>query len=125
MLTFTDITPLRQAMDKTRARVRQQAVLADLGLCVLAGLELPALTGEVVRAAAETLGVEFVEVLWLSSDGSLRLAEGAGWQENVLGATLGTDSQQGFTLQHRDPVFVADVMAEEASLVPPTWRHTA
>ncbi|MBI1914684.1 MAG: PAS domain-containing protein [Planctomycetes bacterium] len=113
--TFIDVTPLRQAMEETRARVRQQAVLADLGLLALAGMEPPALTREVVRTAAETLGVEFVEVLWLSSDGSLRLEEGAGWGADVLGATLpaGTDSQQGFTILFRAPVLVVDVATEK------------
>src|SRR5262249_49855129 len=116
VVTFTDVTPLRQAMEETRARVRQQAVLADLGLRALAGKSPDELIADVVRSAAETLKVEFIEVLRLLPDGqTLRLEAGTGWREGTVGSTLppGADTQEGFTLQFRAPVLVADAPAEK------------
>jgi two-component system CheB/CheR fusion protein len=116
VVTFTDITPLKQAMEEVQVRARQQAALANLGLWALAGKAPQELIGDVVQAAAATLKAEFIEVLRLQPDGQmLRLEAGVGWREGTLGTTLppGADTQEGFTLQFRAPVLVADAAAEK------------
>src|SRR5439155_20725402 len=106
----------KQVLEEIRVRARQQAVLAELGLRALAGMGPQALAEELGRAATDTLGVEFAEVLQLSDDGqTLRLEAGAGWRGGTLGTALptGADSQEWFTLQLRAPVLVGDSAGEK------------
>src|SRR5262249_17915101 len=69
VVTFTDVTPLRQAMDQARAHGQQQAALADLGLRALKGMGAQALMDEAARASAETLHADYVGVLRLEEGG--------------------------------------------------------
>ena len=93
-----------------RARVRQQAVVAELGQQVLAGIDLPVLLNEATTLVAKTLKVEFCQVLELLPDRDiLLLRAGVGWQPGLVGrATVDArpDSQEGYTLFSSEPVIV-------------------
>ena len=65
-----------------QARALQQAVVAELGLLVLAGIDLPTLLAEATVLVAGALKVEYSQVLELLSDRDiLLLRAGVGWQE--------------------------------------------
>ena len=116
VVTFVDVTPLRQAVEQSRARVRQQLSLANLIIRALQGEEPPSLLEEACRAVGEALEVEMVGVLRLEDSGhQLRLEAGVGWKQGMVGqATLssGGESQPGLALTHRSPVLVSDQAAE-------------
>jgi GAF domain-containing protein len=105
------------------ARLRQQAVVADLGLRALSGVDLRTLMHEAVTLVSDTLGVEYCKVLELLPDGKeLVLRSGAGWKEGYVGrATVGagTDSQAGYTLLSDEPVIVKDLRRETRFNGPP------
>ena len=121
-----EITERKQAEDMAAARARQQADVAELGQLALAGAEVSELMhGGAVRIA-DTLGVEFVEVLELLPDGSLLLGDGLGWREGQVGATTlsgGHGSQGGFTLESAEPVMVEDLGAESRFTPSPLLRE--
>ncbi|WP_248515265.1 bacterio-opsin activator domain-containing protein [Salinarchaeum laminariae] len=98
-------------------RVRQQAVVSDLGQRALEEPDLDVLFEEVVEAVAETLDTDFCKVLELHSDANrLRLREGVGWADGLVGeATVSAvedDSQAAHTLGTEAPVIVEDLTTE-------------
>jgi signal transduction histidine kinase len=99
-----------------RARALQQAVVAELGQRVLAGIELADLLDETTVLVAETLNVEFCHVLELMPDRDvLLLRAGVGWQEGLVGhASIDAqpDSHMGYTLFSSEPVIVEDLYSD-------------
>jgi PAS domain S-box-containing protein len=59
----TDITAQKRDEDEIESRVRQQAVVAELGLKGLANDDLQSLMGEAVECVARTLGVEYAKIV--------------------------------------------------------------
>jgi PAS domain S-box-containing protein len=111
-----DITARRQAEAEIRNRVRQQAVVAELGQRALAGADPQALMDDACALLARTLGLELCKVLeLLPGDHALLLRAGVGWKEGLVGhVTVGTGahSQAGYTLLSNQPVIVEDHATE-------------
>jgi signal transduction histidine kinase len=99
-----------------RARAHQQAVVAELGQYVLTGLELPVLLDTITRLVAQTLNLEFCQILELLPDRDILLVRaGVGWREGVVGqATVDArpDSHVGYTLFSSEPVIVTDLATD-------------
>ncbi len=118
-----DITALKQVEEELKVRVHQQAVISEVGLRSLSGIDLSTLMDEVVVRVAKTLDVEYCKVLELLPDGkTLLLRAGVGWKEGLVGhATVGTgkDSQAGYTLISHEPVIVEDLGTEKRFSGPP------
>ncbi|HBY98466.1 MAG TPA: hypothetical protein DEP84_31745, partial [Chloroflexi bacterium] len=116
----------RRAEDELRARVRQQATVAELGQRALAGSDLATLMNEVAIGVAQTLEVEYSRVLELLPDGdALILRAGVGWEPGAMGHTTvraGTDSQAGYTLLSGDPVIIENWQTETRFRQPPLLR---
>jgi len=112
----TDITDRMRAEEALKARVRQQAAVADLGRHALAGADLDTLCSEAVVQVAQRLGVQCAKVLELLPDGErMLLCAGVGWKEGCVGKTTvsaGRESQAGFTLFSKEPVVVDDLRTE-------------
>jgi PAS domain S-box-containing protein len=111
-----DVTERKQAQEVLAIRVRQQEVVAKLGLRALAGTDIPSLLGDASALVASTLEVEYCKLLELLPDGDqLLLRAGWGWEEGLVGhATIaaGLDSQGGYTLASSQPVIVDDLRTE-------------
>jgi diguanylate cyclase (GGDEF)-like protein/PAS domain S-box-containing protein len=118
-----DVTARKAAETELATRVRQQAVVADLGQRAVTGSDLGALFDDAVEVVSETLGLEYAKVLELLPDGQeLLLRAGVGWQAGLVGqATVGaeTDSQAGYTLLSDQPVIVDDLRTETRFSGPP------
>ncbi len=113
---LTDITDRRGVEQALAARVRQQAVVSELGQQALSGMALPELIDEAVQQVARTLDVELADVLELSPryDRFLMIA-GAGWDDDVVGRAVVPNtrsSQAGYALLSREPVRVEDWRTE-------------
>lgn len=89
-------------------RVRQQEILAELGVVALRGTPFTELLNEAVRLAAEGLEAEFCKILeYIPSEKRLLVRAGVGWDAGVVGkASVGADleSPAGFALRTGKPV---------------------
>jgi GAF domain-containing protein len=104
-------SPASPADLTTRAlhqRIRQQEILAELGVVALQGKLFLELLNETVRLTAEGMNAEFCKVLeYIPGDNRLLVRAGVGWHEGIVGrATVGADleSPSGFALRTGKPV---------------------
>jgi len=89
-------------------RVRQQEILAELGVTALQGASFDALIDRTAVLAAEGMQAEFSKVLeYLPAQKRLLVRAGVGWEPGIVGkATIGADfeSPGGFALRTGKPV---------------------
>jgi two-component system CheB/CheR fusion protein len=117
VVTYTDITGLKQVARTLESRERQQAAVVALGRTALAGTELQVLFNEAAESIAQQLDCDFSELLaFLSGSGGLLLQAGVGWKEERIGqATPGGEvrSLGGYVLQTGAPVTLEDMAREK------------
>jgi two-component sensor histidine kinase len=98
-------------------RVRQQEILAELGVLALRGTPFPELNQHTTLLVAEGMGAELCKVMeYLPSEHRFIVRAGVGWGEGVVGtATVGADleSPAGFALRSGKPV-ISNHLGEEA-----------
>lgn len=103
-------------------RIRQQEILAELGVSALQGTPFPVLLNDAARLTAEGLRAEFCKVLeHLPSENRLVVRAGVGWDEGVIGtASVGADleSPAGFALHTGKPVISNHLENEERFRTP-------
>ncbi len=116
VVTFINITTRQRAEAALRTLVRQQEVVAKLGLLALQSPDLDALMSESAALTRQTLGVEYCKVLELLPDGAaFLLRAGAGWKSGLVGHAVepaGLESHGGYTLSSATPVIVDDLRRE-------------
>src|SRR5829696_2577185 len=119
----TDTTAQKRDEDEIESRVRQQAVVAELGLKGLANDDLQSLMDEAVECVARTLGVQYAKIVEvLGGNEGLLWRAGVGWREGLVGHTkedAGLGSQAGYTLLSDEPVITDDVREETRFRPPP------
>ena len=123
VVTFSNITEIRNANHTVHIRERQQAAVARLGARAIQGNgSLQQLFDQAVHEVATVLDVEFCRILELSPDKSeLLLRAGVGWNPDLMGTeeiSSGINSQDSFTLRSSAPVIV-DVLDEEQRFFSP------
>jgi two-component sensor histidine kinase len=105
-----------------RQRIRQQEILADLGVKALQGASFDEILAETARLTAEGMRTEFCKVLeHIPSEGRLLVRAGVGWNPGVVGvASVGTDlaSPAGFALRTGKPVISNQLENEERFRTP-------
>ena len=120
---FCDITDRKLATAKEQElltsihlRARQQAAVAYLGQQALADTDLSALMDKAAVLIAQTLDVEYCQLLELLPSGhAFLLRAGVGWQPGLIGSasvTASARSQAGYTLLMGEPTIVADLRVE-------------
>jgi two-component sensor histidine kinase len=91
-----------------RQRIRQQEILAELGVGALQGGSFDELLNEAARLAAAGLRAEFSKVLeYIPAENCFLVRAGVGWKPDIVGvATIGADlaSPAGFALKTGKPV---------------------
>src|SRR5689334_9160035 len=91
-----------------RLRIRQQELLAELGVLALQGTSFIEMLNHTARVTAEGLGAEYCKVMeYMPSESRLLVRAGVGWGEGVVGnATVGADlaSPAGYALRTGKPV---------------------
>jgi len=103
-------------------RIRQQELLAQLGVTALRGTPFVELVNQTVRVAAEGLRAELCKVLeYIPSENRLLMRAGVGWHDGLIGvATVGADlaSPSGFALRTGKPVISNHLESEERFRTP-------
>jgi two-component sensor histidine kinase len=91
-----------------RVRIRQQELLAELGVLALQGTSFIEMLNHTARVTAEGLEAEYCKVLeYIPAEKRLLVRAGIGWAEGVVGhATVGADSASpaGYALHTGKPV---------------------
>jgi two-component sensor histidine kinase len=94
-----------RALDK---RIRQQELLAEIGVMALQGSGFERLLAETVRLTADGMEAEFCKILeHIPDENRFLVRAGVGWEPGIVGkATVGADleSPAGFALQTGQPV---------------------
>ena len=120
---FCDITDRKRAaaqeqemLASIHLRARQQAAVAYLGQQALAETDLSALMDKAAVLIAQTLDVDYCQLLELLPSGhAFMLRAGVGWQPGLVGsATVSASarSQAGYTLLWGEPTIVEDLRVE-------------
>ena len=114
-------------MQALQLRIRQQEILAELGVAALHGASFDQLLAETSRLTAEGLRVEFCKVLeFLPARNLLLVRAGVGWNAGVVGvASVGADlaSPAGFALRTGKPVISNHLEDEERFETPEILRQ--
>jgi two-component sensor histidine kinase len=99
-----------------RQRIRQQELLAELGVLALQRTGFISILNHTVRVTAEGLGAEYCKVLeYMPAENRLLVRAGVGWEEGVVGsASVGADlaSPAGYALRTGKPV-ISNHLANE------------
>jgi two-component sensor histidine kinase len=110
------------SVGELRQRVRQQELLAELGVLALKGTPFPELLDLTARLAAEGLRAEFAKVLeHVPAENRLLIRAGVGWPPGIVGeASVGADlaSPAGFALKTGKPVISNHLENEERFRTP-------
>lgn len=107
-----------------KTKVRQQAVVTELGLLALSGAGLKEVMNEAVEKLQHVLEVEYTKVLELLPGGKeVILRAGVGWNKTIVvdksTVDTGKNSQAGYTLSSMEPVVVEDLRTEKRFNGPP------
>jgi len=114
----------RQLVDPAPAnlRIRQQELLAELGVTALQRTSLDELLNRTVHIAADGLKAELCKVLeYIPEENRLLLRAGVGWDPGLIGtASVGADlaSPSGFALRTGKPVISNHLEHEERFRTP-------
>src|SRR6202045_1261185 len=104
----SDDQPDELATRALRQRIRQQELLAELGVLALQRTSLIGMLNHTARVTSEGLGAEYCKVMeFLPAENRLLVRAGVGWEEGVVGsATVGADlaSPAGYALRTGKPV---------------------
>ena len=99
-----------------RQRIRQQELLAELGVLALQPTSFIGMLDHTARVTSEGLGAEYCKVLeFLPAENRLLVRAGVGWEEGIVGsATVGADlaSPAGYALRTGKPV-ISNHLANE------------
>ncbi len=110
-----------------RQRVRQQEILAALGVTALHGASFDELLDSTARMAAQGLRADFSKVLeYIPSENRFLVRAGIGWSPGVVGvATVGADlaSPAGYALRTGKPVISNHLENEERFRTPEILRQ--
>jgi two-component sensor histidine kinase len=107
-------------------RLRQQEILAELGVLSLRGVTFQELLDAAVRMAAEGLEAQLSKVLeYIPAENRLLMRAGVGWDPGIVGkASMGADmeSPSGFALRTGKPVISNHLENEERFRTPELLR---
>jgi two-component sensor histidine kinase len=108
-------------------RIRQQEILAELGVAALQGAPLDELLDSTARMAARGLHADFCKVLeYIPSENHFLMRAGVGWGPGAVGvATVGADlaSPAGYALSTGKPVISNHLDNEERFRTPAILRQ--
>src|SRR6202161_76504 len=86
-----------------RQRIRQQELLAELGVLALQRTSFSDMLNHTARVTAEGLGAEYCKVLeYITAENRLLVCAGVGWEDGIVGsASVGADlaSPAGYALR--------------------------
>jgi two-component sensor histidine kinase len=105
-----------------RQRIRQQELLAELGVLALQRTSFSDMLNHTARMTAEGLGAEYCKVLeYIPVENRLLVCAGVGWEDGIVGsASVGADlaSPAGYALRTGKPVISNHLQNEQRFRTP-------
>ena len=105
-----------------RQRIRQQELLAELGVLALQRTSFSDMLNHTARMTAEGLGAEYCKVLeYIPAENRFLVCAGVGWEEGIVGsASVGADlaSPAGYALRTGKPVISNHLKNEQRFRTP-------
>ena len=121
VVTFVDITSLRQSKNNAEEAARRQSAIAELGSYALQNNSAAEVCERATQIVCDTLESDLCSLFVVQPDNPevLRLQNGSGWPDDSIGtATISaTDSHFGYTLSSGQPVAVHN-FSEESRFSP-------
>jgi two-component sensor histidine kinase len=115
------------SMRSLHLRIRQQEILAALGVTALQGASLDQLLIDTARMTADGLDAQFCKIMeYIPAENSLLVRAGVGWDQGVVGvARVGADiaSPAGFALRTGKAVISNHLENEERFRTPEILRQ--
>jgi two-component sensor histidine kinase len=115
-------SPTETGYRALQLRIRQQEILAELGVRALRNTPFQELLNDAVRLSVEGLEAEFSKVLeYMPSENRFIMRAGVGWDQGLVGtASVGADmaSPAGFALHTGKPVISNHLHSEERFRTP-------
>jgi hypothetical protein len=112
-----------------RQRIRQQELLAELGVLALQRTSFTSMLDHTARMTAEGLAAEYCKVMeYIPAENRLLVRAGVGWDAGVVGVvTVGVDleSPAGYALRTGKPVISNHLENSSASAPPTCFFNTA
>src|ERR1700735_1181270 len=100
-----------------RQRIRQQELLAELGVLALQRTSFSDMLNHTARMTAEGLGAEYCKVLeYIPAENRFLVCSGVGWEDGIVGsATVGgaRGSPAGYALRTGKPVISNHLQNED------------
>lgn len=115
VVTFADVTRLRQLSESLSRQQQQQAQVIDLGLAALREQSIKTIALQASRSLSAKLGAPLVKVLQMEEGGAFSILAGVGWDDRAMAGEVvpgSRDSQAGYTLERNEPVVVQDLPNE-------------
>src|SRR5580700_5810700 len=105
-----------------RQRIRQQELLAELGVLALQRTSFSDMLNHTARMTAEGLGAEYCKVLeYIPAENRFLVCAGVGWEDGIVGsASVGADlaSPAGYALRTGKPVISNHLQNEQRFRTP-------
>jgi len=121
-----EVTERHKAEANLANRLKQQAVVVQLGQLALSGIELTTLFEQTTVLVAQSLDVDACKILELvPEDNALLLRSGVGLEENLIGKAtveINFESQAGYALLSGQPV-ILDNLKEETRFTGSSLLH--
>ena len=112
VLTFVDVTSLRQATNKAEKAAKRQSAIADIGTYAIQNNTAAAVCDYAVEIVCATLECDLCGFFIHKPDCSeLFLQHGRSWPDDQVTLSA-TDSHAGYTLSLEEPVIVEDFSQE-------------
>ncbi|MBD2579191.1 PAS domain-containing protein [Oscillatoria sp. FACHB-1406] len=116
VLTFVDVTNLRQARDRAERWAHRQSAIAELGSYALQENNAAAICERTTQIVCQTLKSNLCSLFVLQADSpdELLLQSGSGWPAESIGSVRmsASNSHAGYTLAVKHPVSVEDFARE-------------
>ncbi len=111
-----EVTKRKKAETALKTRLKQQAVVTQLGQLALSGIELTTLFEQTTVLVAQSLNVDACKILELLPEGNtLLLRSGIGCGDNLINKAtveINFESQAGYTLLSSKPVILGNLNEE-------------
>ncbi|MEX2574135.1 MAG: PAS domain-containing protein, partial [Balneolaceae bacterium] len=125
VISFMDITQIKQAQHTIVVRTRQQEAAASLGLYMLTNREMQKIMDKTVQVLHKELDVDYSRLMKLNAeDDTLVTKAGLGWEkEDLVDFSLSAAKKwdAGYALKTKKPVITTDYTSEDRFEQPPVF----